>query len=140
VLHGFLAYLLKCVATGTDYTVFGYKGKQVRDNLHSEDLISAFDAFFRAPRIAAVYNMGGGRECNCSMLEAIAVGEQIAGRPLRWSYSERARVGDHIWYISNVGRFRRDYPSWQPQYDLRGLMEDIYERSAARWIATASSA
>lgn len=140
VLHGFLAYLLKCVATDTDYTVFGYKGKQVRDNLHSADLISAFDAFFQAPRTAAVYNMGGGRDCNCSMLEAIAVSEQIAGRPLRWSYSDQARVGDHIWYISDVGRFRREHPTWRPRYDLRRLMEDIYERSAARWTATASSA
>jgi CDP-paratose 2-epimerase len=140
VLHGFLAYLLKCVATGTEYTVFGYKGKQVRDNLHSADLIGAFDAFFRAPRVAAVYNMGGGRESNCSMLEAITLSEAITGRPLRWSYSDRARIGDHIWYISDVGRFRRDYPSWRPRYDLRALMEDIYGQSAARWTTAASSA
>ncbi|MGQ0734116.1 MAG: NAD-dependent epimerase/dehydratase family protein [Acidobacteriota bacterium] len=135
VLHGFLAYLLKCTCMGTAYTVFGYKGKQVRDNLHSADMVAAIDAFFQAPRVAAVYNIGGGRHCHCSMLEAIALVEEIAGRPLRWSYDPAARIGDHIWYVSDVRRFRRDYPSWQPRYTLRGLIEDIHEHNAPRWRA-----
>jgi CDP-paratose 2-epimerase len=135
VLHGFLAYLMKCVCTGTAYTVFGYKGKQVRDNLHSADLVAAFEAFLGAPRAGEVYNIGGGRACHCSMLEAIDLCEQIAGRPLRWSYDERARIGDHIWYVSDVGKFKRDFPTWQPRFDLRRLLEDIYDRNAARWTA-----
>jgi CDP-paratose 2-epimerase len=139
MLHGFLAYLLKCACTGTEYTVYGYKGKKVRDNLHSADLVSAFDAFVRAPRVAAVYNIGGGRDANCSMLEAIALCEGIAGRPLRWSYDNRARIGDHIWYVSDIRRFRSDYPDWQPRYSLQALLQDIHERNAARWTAAVSS-
>ena len=137
VLHGFIAYLLKCTSTGAPYTVFGYKGKQVRDNLHSSDLIAAFDAFFQAPRVAAVYNMGGGRDCNCSMLEAIELCEAVARRTLTHTYDPHARIGDHIWYVSDVSRFRRDYPSWRPRHDMRSLIEDIYERSAGRWATPA---
>jgi CDP-paratose 2-epimerase len=93
-LHGFLAYLMKCCATGTPYQVFGYKGKQVRDNIHSFDLIQAFDAFFKNPRVAEVYNIGGGRFSNCSMLEAIALSEQITGKELNWKYEDGNRAGD----------------------------------------------
>jgi CDP-paratose 2-epimerase len=132
-LHGFLAYLVKCVATGTPYTVFGYKGKQVRDNIHSADLVSAFYEFFKAPRSAAVYNMGGARHSNCSMLEAIEKSEAIAGRKLDWTYTEANRIGDHIWYISDASRFQSDYPAWKLRYNIEGLLRDIYEKNVERW-------
>ena len=111
-LHGFLAYLMKCTVTGTPYRVFGYKGKQVRDNIHSADLVSAFHAFFDAPRAGEVYNIGGSRFSHCSMLEAIALCEEIAGRELAWTYEDKNRIGDHIWYVSDIGKFRRHYPAW----------------------------
>src|SRR5213076_2723814 len=100
--HGFLSYLMRCTVTGESYTVNGYGGKQVRDNLHSADLVRAVAAFHAAPRIAAVYNIGGGRESNCSMLEAVELCEQIAGRELEWELSDRARMGDHRWWISDL--------------------------------------
>jgi CDP-paratose 2-epimerase len=133
VLHGFLAYLIKCVCTGVSYTIFGYKGKQVRDNIHSSDLLSAFDAFFGSPRVGEVYNIGGGRECNCSMLEAIALAEEVTGRRLQYEYQDRARMGDHIWYISDVSKFKSHYPGWRMQFSLRELVEDIYEQNSKRW-------
>jgi CDP-paratose 2-epimerase len=133
MLHGFIAHLLKCTCTGTEYTIFGFKGKQVRDNLHSADLVSAFDAFFSAPRAAEVYNIGGGRACNCSVLEAIALCEEIVRRPLRHSFDERARIGDHIWYISDTEKFRGHYSSWRQTYDLRRLIQEIYDRNVERW-------
>lgn len=134
-LHGFLAYLMKCVATGEKYTVFGYKGKQVRDNIHSLDLVAAFDEVFRAPRIGEVYNMGGSRHSNCSMIEAIEACEEIASRKLDWSYTEENRIGDHIWYISDVRKFKAHYPTWAHRYDLRGLLTEIYEKNISRWAA-----
>ena len=109
-LHGFLSYLMRCTMTGTPYTVFGYGGKQVRDNLHSADLVAAFAAFHSAPRPAAVYNIGGGRFSNCSMLEAIAISQEIAGRELNWTLSDEARTGDHRWWISDLAEFGGDYP------------------------------
>ncbi|TWT90239.1 CDP-paratose 2-epimerase [Pseudobythopirellula maris] len=135
-LHGFLAYLMKCVVTGAPYTVFGYNGKQVRDNIHSADLIRAFDCFFRAPRSGAVYNIGGGRDSNCSMLEAIDLCEQIAGRPLARSYRDENRAGDHIWYVSDLSRFRGDYPDWRLEHDVPSILAEIYEANAERWAAT----
>jgi CDP-paratose 2-epimerase len=133
-LHGFLAYLMKCVAIGRPYTVFGYKGKQVRDNIHSADVVSAFLEFWRAPRGGgAVYNLGGGRFSNCSMLEAIEKCESIAGRTLQWKYSDTNRVGDHIWYVSDLRRFQADYPAWRQQYDLDALLRDIYTSNIDRW-------
>lgn len=132
-LHGFLAYLMKCTVTGTPYTVFGYKGKQVRDNIHSADLIRAFHEFYKAPRSAAVYNIGGGRMSNCSMLEGIALCEQIAGRPLDWRYSDQNRTGDHIWWISDLTRFQQDYPGWRLTYDVPRILQEIYDRNAERW-------
>jgi CDP-paratose 2-epimerase len=132
-LHGFLAYLLKCTACGIPYTVFGYKGKQVRDNVHAGDLARAFDAFFRNPRVGAVYNLGGSRHSNCSILEAIGLCEQITGRSLTWTYDERARTGDHIWYISDISRFRRDYPGWTLTHDTATLLREIYEGNVQRW-------
>jgi CDP-paratose 2-epimerase len=132
-LHGFLAYLMKCTVTGAPYTIYGYKGKQVRDNIHSADLIRAFDAFFQTPRSAAVYNIGGGRFSNCSMLEAIHFCQEIARRDLNWAYAETNRVGDHIWWISDTGRFRADYPDWQPKYDVPGILREIYAANVERW-------
>jgi CDP-paratose 2-epimerase len=137
MLHGFLAYLMKCTATGTPYRVFGYKGKQVRDNIHSADLVSAFHAFIDAPRAGEVYNMGGSRFSHCSMLEAITVCQEIAGRPLSWSYEEQNRIGDHIWYVSDIGKFRRHYPAWVQQYDLTALLRDIHDQNVERWHAGA---
>ena len=133
-LHGFLSYLMKCVMTSTPYTVFGYKGKQVRDNIHSQDLVNAFDHFYRAPRVAEVYNIGGGRFCNCSMLEAIALCEEIADKKLEWSYAETNRVGDHIWWISDIGKFSEHFPAWRLQYDLRAILEQIFENNTERWV------
>jgi CDP-paratose 2-epimerase len=134
-LHGFLAYLMKCTATGRPYTIFGHKGKQVRDNIHADDLARAFHAYYVNPRPAAVYNMGGGRFSNCSMLEAIELCEQITGRKLDWSYDEQARRGDHIWWISSLARFEGDYPDWQLEYDVPAILEDIYETNKGSWLA-----
>jgi CDP-paratose 2-epimerase len=125
-LHGFLSYLMKCTVSGRTYKVFGYKGKQVRDNIHSFDLVEAFLAFIRAPRIGEVYNIGGSRHCNCSILEAIALCEEISGRKLTWQYVEDNRIGDHIWWISEVRKFREHYPEWNFRYGLREILEEIY--------------
>jgi CDP-paratose 2-epimerase len=132
-LHGFLAYLMQCTATGTPYTVFGYKGKQVRDNIHSADLIAAIDAVYRSPRQGEVYNMGGGRRSNCSMLEAIELCEMLTGRRLRWRYEQAHRTGDHQWWISDTRRFQEHYPDWTPAYDIGGILRDIMDRAHSRW-------
>lgn len=131
-LHGFLAYLMKCAVKRTPYTVLGYKAKQVRDNLHSHDLVSAFWAVYNAPRVAEVYNMGGGGYANCSMLEAIALCEEIAGTKMDWSYSDTHRTGDHIWYISDLRKFESHYPQWAVQYDLRATLSDLYNGLSRR--------
>jgi CDP-paratose 2-epimerase len=133
-LHGFLSYLMRCTMTGEPYTVFGYSGKQVRDNLHSADLVAAFAAFHAAPRVAAVYNIGGGRESNCSMLEAIAMCEEIAGRSLTWQLSDDARIGDHRWWISDLRQFRDDYPGWSLEYDVPAILRQIYLANADTWV------
>ena len=125
-LHGFLAYLMKCTALGMPYRVFGYKGKQVRDNIHSFDLVNAFWKFFTAPRSAEVYNIGGSRHSCCSMLEAIAACERICGRKLSWSYVPDNRIGDHIWWVSSVAKFQEHYPTWSYRYDLEGILEEIH--------------
>lgn len=132
-LHGFLSYLMRCTLTGTPYTVFGYKGKQVRDNIHSEDLIRAFHAFYQAPRFGEVYNMGGGRYSNCSMLEAIHMAQEITGNELNWGYGEDNRIGDHIWYISDLSRFQAHYPDWSLKYDVPGILAEIAEAGRERW-------
>ena len=136
-LHGFLSYLMRCAITGTPYTVFGYDGKQVRDNLHSADLVSAFEAFHRAPRAAAVYNIGGGRVSNCSMLEAITLCEEISGRDLNWTMSDRARIGDHRWWISDLDQFQADYPDWAPEYDVPTILREIHDANVERWVTAA---
>jgi len=136
MLHGFLSYLMRCTITGEPYTVFGYGGKQVRDNIHSSDFVDAFEAFHRAPRSAAVYNLGGGRESNCSMLEAIALCERIADRELDWRQSEDSRIGDHRWWISDLEPFRREYPEWRITRDVESILREILEHNAERWLAT----
>ncbi len=133
-LHGFLAYLMKCTVTGKPYTIYGYKGKQVRDNIHSEDLIKAFYEFFQAPRVAEVYNTGGGRYSNCSMLEATQMCEEIAGRKLNSTYAENNRIGDHIWWISDNGKFSTHYPNWKMKYDVKEILKEIYEFNQERWL------
>lgn len=133
-LHGFLSYLMKCAATGAPYTVFGYGGKQVRDNIHCADLIGAFEHFFQNPRAGEVYNIGGGRFSNCSMLEAISICEEITGRELERTYSETNRVGDHIWWISDVGKFSEHYPGWELKHDIRAILREMYEANAERWL------
>jgi len=132
-LHGFLAYLMKCACTGKLYKVYGYKGKQVRDNIHSLDLVTAFYHFYKAPRAGEVYNMGGSRSSNCSLLEAIALCEEISGKRLNWIYTEVPRMGDHIWYISDIRKFRSHYPEWRQRYNLQQLLADIYTQNLERW-------
>ena len=138
-LHGFLSYLMRCTVAGQPYTVFGYGAKQVRDNIHSADLVAAFDAFHTAPRAAAVYNIGGGRESNCSMIEAIEACERIAGRELDWSVSDTARMGDHRWWISDLSEFRRDYPNWSLRYDVEGILAEMHEQNVEAWSALTPS-
>ncbi|MDB4870734.1 MAG: nucleoside-diphosphate-sugar epimerase [Gemmatimonadales bacterium] len=132
-LHGFLAYLMKCAVTGQPYTVHGYRGKQVRDNIHSADLIAAFDAFFSEPRNGEVYNVGGGRDSNCSMMEAIEQCEEIVGRPMSATYSDINRIGDHIWWISSLERFKSHYPAWKIRRDVPMILREIYEHNKERW-------
>jgi CDP-paratose 2-epimerase len=132
-LHGFLAYLMKATVTGTPYTVYGYEGKQVRDNISGADLAEACLAFHRQPRAGAVYNLGGGRQASCSMLEAIDACQQIADRELRWTLSDRARIGDHRWWISDLSEFRGDYPGWELTNDVDGLLRDIHGANVDRW-------
>ncbi|MDP6786675.1 MAG: NAD-dependent epimerase/dehydratase family protein [Rhodospirillales bacterium] len=126
-LHGFLAYLVKCAVTDSPYTVFGYKGKQVRDNIHAFDFVNAMWHFFENPRTAEVYNMGGSRHSHCSMLEAIAISETLTGRPMKWTYDETNRAGDHMWWVSDVTKFEEHFPAWRYRYDLKTMMAEIYD-------------
>jgi CDP-paratose 2-epimerase len=132
-LHGFLAYLMKCAVTETPYTIFGYKKKQVRDNIHSADLIRAFDEFFKAPRAGEVYNIGGGRHSNCSMLEAISLCEEITGKPFSTKYVDENRRGDHIWWISDLSHFQQHYPGWKQLYNVPQILQQIFEHNTERW-------
>lgn len=138
-LHGFLAYLMKCTVTGTPYTIFGYKGKQVRDNIHAYDVVRAFHAFHKAPKRAAVYNLGGGRASNVSMLEAIAQCQEIAGRELTYTLSDQARIGDHQWYVSDFSAFARDYPDWQLTFGIADVLRDIHAANVESWTAQAAA-
>ncbi len=132
-LHGFLAYLMKCTMTRTPYTVFGYKGKQVRDNIHSYDLIHCFDHFFQAPRCGEVYNIGGSRFSHCSMLEAIEICQEITGNELTYTYADDNRIGDHMWYVSDVGKFQSHYPDWELTRDIRAILTEIHQHNVDRW-------
>ncbi|MDO8269840.1 MAG: NAD-dependent epimerase/dehydratase family protein [Candidatus Levybacteria bacterium] len=124
-LHGFLAYLVKSIATGIPYTIFGYKGKQVRDNIHSYDLVNAFYHFYKKPRSGEVYNMGGSRHSNVSMLEAIEKIEKVLKKKAIVKYDKRNRSGDHIWYISDVSKFQTHFPDWKYKYDGDKIIEEI---------------
>lgn len=124
-LHGFLSYLVKVAVSGGKYTVFGYKAKQVRDNIHSFDVVRAMEEFIRAPRPAAVYNLGGGRGNSVSMLEAFKKLEDLVGRPVNWEYSDKNREGDHICYISNLNRLKTDYPNWRITKSLDEILEEM---------------
>jgi CDP-paratose 2-epimerase len=127
-LHGFLHYLMKCAVSGDEYTIFGYKGKQVRDNIHSYDLVNMFWHFYQAPRCGEVYNAGGSRHSNCSMLEAIRLCEDITGKKFNATYAETNRIGDHIWWISDIRKFQSHYPGWNYQYTLNDILAQIYEQ------------
>jgi CDP-paratose 2-epimerase len=134
-LHGFLAYLVKCAVTGKKYNVFGYKGKQVRDNIHSKDLISAFWAFHNNPRNGEVYNIGGSRFANVSMLEAIRLIEEIAGYKLNYQIlNDKARTGDHIWYVSDVSKFQQHYPEWKFTYSIQKTLQEMIEATEERYL------
>lgn len=131
-LHGFLAYLMKCAITGTQYTIFGYKGKQVRDNIHSFDLVNMFWHFYEKPRVGEVYNAGGSRFSNCSMMEAIEICKKITGKKMNYQYSEANRIGDHIWYVSDVRKFKEHYPNWDFKYNLDDILNQIYSALSQR--------
>lgn len=124
-LHGFLAYLIKCAMQGKHYTIFGYKGKQVRDNIHSSDLIKAFWLYFQNPRPGEVYNIGGSRNSNISILEAIAKIEEFSGKRVPHSLSDTARSGDHIWYVSDIRKFRSHYPDFEYDYDIDRILKEM---------------
>jgi CDP-paratose 2-epimerase len=125
-LHGFLSYLVKCVVTGRKYKIFGYKGKQVRDNIHSFDLVNAFYHFYQHPRPGEVYNIGGSRFANVSVLEAIEICERISGKKLETEYVEQNRIGDHIWWISSITKFKSHYPGWDLKYGIEGTIKEIF--------------
>ena len=131
-LHGFLSYLMKCAITGENYTVFGYKGKQVRDNIHSWDLVNMFWYFYQNPRQGEVYNAGGGRYSNCSMAEAIEMCQEITGKPMNYQYSENNRIGDHIWWISDVSKFKAHYPSWNWKYNIHDILTQIFKATTLK--------
>jgi CDP-paratose 2-epimerase len=136
MLHGFLSYLMRATVTGEHYTVFGYGAKQVRDNIHSADLVAAFEHFHLDARAGgAVYNIGGGRSSNCSMLEAIELCQRISGRELQWTLSDQNRVGDHRWWISDVRPFAHDYPGWALTRSLEDILRELHDENAERWLA-----
>lgn len=124
-LHGFLSYLIKCIAKGDTYSMIGYKGKQVRDNIHSHDVLTAFDAFAKNPKAGEVYNLGGGRFANVSILEAIEKTERILGKKAKTTYEATPRIGDHQWYVSSMAKFRSHYPTWKQEYDVDRTIEEI---------------
>jgi CDP-paratose 2-epimerase len=131
-LHGFLSYLMKCAITGTEYTIFGYKGKQVRDNIHSWDLVNMFWHFYQNPRQGEVYNAGGSRHSNCSMMEAIDICENITGKKMNFKYSETNRIGDHIWYISDVSKFKNHFPNWEYKFGMEDILTQIHQNMSER--------
>ncbi len=132
-LHGFLAYVMRCAMERRTYRIFGYKGKMVRDAIHSHDVVSAFEAFFRAPRSAEVYNLGGGRHANTSHLEVFELAKKITGNEIKTTYVDEHRVGDHQWWIGSNARFRAHYPQWQQTYDIPAILTEIYESNIDKW-------
>lgn len=126
-LHGFLSHLGKSIAAGKTYEIFGYKGKQVRDNIHAFDLVSAIYQYFLSPKCGEVYNIGGGQNSNISVLEAIAKFESVFKKKARLRYIPEPRRGDHKWYISNLAKFRNDFPCWKPVFGIDDIINDIAE-------------
>lgn len=131
-LHGFLSYLVKCNLTSQKYTIFGYKGKQVRDNIHSLDVARFIEAFIEAPRSGEVYNLGGGRANSCSILEAFEIIEGISGKPMVYDYSDQHRSGDHICYISDLSKMKAHYPEWEITKSLDDIFQEIYRSWSVR--------
>lgn len=131
-LHGFLSYLVKVAVNGQTYKVFGYKGKQVRDNIHSYDVIQAFEAFRKDPKPGEVYNLGGGRGNSVSVIEAIAKIEKLVGRKIKWEYQETNRIGDHICYISDLGKLRRHFPQWSITRSLDAMLAEMVQAQSGR--------
>jgi CDP-paratose 2-epimerase len=131
-LHGFLSYLVKCNLEGREYRVFGYKGKQVRDNIHSEDVARFMAAFIESPRVAEVYNLGGGKANSCSILEAFAIAENVTGRKQHYTYVDDHRIGDHICYYSDLRKMRGHYPGWEITHSVRDTIEQIVAAWQAR--------
>jgi CDP-paratose 2-epimerase len=134
-LHGFLSYLMKCNVEGSEYRVYGYKGKQVRDNIHAEDVASFMYEFWKAPRCAEVYNLGGGKANSCSILDAFACAEELTGRAMKWSYVDQHRVGDHICYYSDLRKMMAHYPAWCVTKPLCTIFREIAEGWRARLAA-----
>jgi CDP-paratose 2-epimerase len=130
-LHGFLGYLVKVNVTGGHYSVFGYQGKQVRDNIHSYDVACFAEAFIAAPRVAEVYNLGGGRDNSCSILEAFGRAEALTGKSMNWTYVDKAREGDHICYISDLSKMKSHYPGWT----ITKSLDDIFNELVNSWMA-----
>ncbi|MDC3103214.1 NAD-dependent epimerase/dehydratase family protein [Acidimicrobiaceae bacterium] len=128
-LHGFLSYLVKCLMYENSYTIFGFKGKQVRDNIHSSDLIKCFYEFYKKPRLGEVYNIGGGVYSNCSMLEAIEISENLIGKKLNYKYIDKTRKGDHQWYVSDLSKFKSHYPNWKISLGITDILEDIVKNT-----------
>jgi CDP-paratose 2-epimerase len=126
---------MRCTMTTTRYSVLGYGGKQVRDVIHSHDVLSALELYCNAPRPGEVYNLGGGRDSNVSVLEAIELCQRITGRELDWEYKPENRIGDHIWWISDMAKFREHYPSWEMKYDVPRIAEELYADNLERWVA-----
>lgn len=124
-LHGFLSYLVKCNLEGREYTIYGYKGKQVRDNIHSEDVANFIHEFYRSPRVAEVYNLGGGEANSCSILEAFAIAESLTGKAQVFLYVDQHRIGDHICYLSDLRKMRRHYPTWDITKSLHQTISEI---------------
>jgi CDP-paratose 2-epimerase len=133
-LHGFLAYLMKCAVTKKEYKIFGYKGKQVRDNIHGTDLVLAFNQFFKNPRCSEVYNIGGSRFSNCSIIEALKLCEEITGNKVKTAYLENNRIGDHIWWISDVSKFRSHFPNWNHTKSLQDILGEIFSFNKDKWL------
>jgi CDP-paratose 2-epimerase len=138
-LHGFLAYLMRCVMQGRTYNLYGYKGKMVRDAIHSHDVLTAFESFFRNPRSGEVYNLGGGRFSNTSHIEAFGIAEEICGNQAKIHYVGHSRVGDHQWYISSMAKFSEHYPDWMLTYDVPAILREIYDANADTWVPGGSA-
>ena len=134
--HGYLAYLMKCAVLHKEYEVFGYKGKQVRDNIHSHDLVNAFYHFYQAPRCGAVYNIGGGRFSHCSMQESIVLCERITGHKMAVRYNAVNRGGDHVWWVTNTARFAADYPQWRLTRDVESILAEMHTHNKDIWLAS----